>query len=57
MHVLPDSHIVPSQQTKPALPQQNPRESHVGARPHVVDEAHAGKHTGTREVPAFASHT
>jgi hypothetical protein len=56
-HVAPDAHVVPSQQTEPAAPQQKPRESQVGAWPHMVLDVHAGKQTGTPDVPAFASQT
>ena len=54
--MLPGSHIVPSQQTEPGVPQQKPRESQVGAA-QVVFEVHFGKHTGTPEVPTLRSHT
>ena len=57
VQVLPAWQVLPSQHTKPETPQQKPRESQVGAAPHMVLEVQPGKQTGTPEVPAFASQT
>jgi hypothetical protein len=57
VQVFPAWQVLLSQHTNPATPQQKPRESQVGAVPHMVLEVQPGKQTGTPEVPAFASQT